>query len=259
MSGPQAVGADSGDVAPRSAGLGLEIQQRLSEVDHYNEWIFEQFQPFVGARVLDVGCAIGNITEHYMDRDLVIGLDVAQEFIDAIRARFGDLPNFRAELMDIADPRVTVLAGEQIDTIVCANVLEHVEDDVKALSHMHEILVPGGRLLLLVPAFDFLFGTMDEADDHFRRYTKHLVDARLQEAGFRIEKLYYMNVVGMLGWFVNGRILKHRLVPNNHYSFYNKMVPALARIERRLRPPIGLSVIAIARKVGEGATEPSLQ
>lgn len=234
--------------AARSAGLGLEIQHRLSEVDRYNDWIYEQFRPFVGNRVLDVGCAIGNITKRYMDRDLVIGLDVAQEFIDAMRGRFGHLPNFRAELIDIADPRVTALSEENIDTVVCANVLEHVEDDGAALSHIHQILTPGGRLLLLVPAFQFLFGTMDRADDHYRRYTKALVAERLRRAGFEIEKLYYMNIVGILGWFLNGRILKKQIVSMSHYSLYNKIVPTLAKMERRFPPPAGLSVIAIAQK-----------
>lgn len=238
----------------RSAGLGLEIQQRLSKVDRYNEWIYEQFKPFIGDRVLDVGCAIGNITKRYMDRELVVGLDVAQEFIDEMRARFGDRPNFRAQLIDIADPEVKVLSKDRIDTIVCANVLEHVKDDVGALRHMHEILVPGGRLLLLVPAFRFLFGSMDAADNHYRRYRKPLVEQRLRGAGFEIERLYYMNVVGMLGWFINGRVLKRQIVSMSHYSLYNKLVPTLAKIEGRVRPPAGLSVIAVARKAAEVAS-----
>ena len=231
-----------------SAGLGLEIQQRLEQVDRYNEWIFEQFRPFIGDRVLDVGCAIGNITKQFMDRELVVGLDVAQEFVDEMRRRFGHRPNFRAELIDIADPQVLTLSKERIDTIVCANVLEHVEDDAKALAHMHEILVPGGRLLLLVPAFRFLFGTMDTADRHHRRYTKPFVLQRLLAAGFQVERSYYMNIVGMLGWFVNGRVLKRQIVSDSHYSLYNRLVPTLARIERKMKPPVGLSVIAVARK-----------
>ncbi|HYI45271.1 MAG TPA: methyltransferase [Actinomycetota bacterium] len=241
---------ESGTVG-RSAGLGLEIQQRLEQVDRYNEWIVEQFRPFIGDRIVDVGCAIGNITKQFIDRELVIGIDVAREFIDEMRARFGDRPNFRAELIDIADPKIMELADEKIDTIVCANVLEHIEDDGRALTHIQEILVPGGRLLLLVPAFRFLFGTMDVADDHFRRYTKPLVQARLQRAGFEIERLYYMNMVGTLGWFVNGRILKRQIVSNSQYSLYNKIVPVLAKIENRVRPPFGLSVIAVARKPAE--------
>ena len=232
----------------QSAGLGLEIQQRLSQVDRYNEWIYDQFRPFAGQRVVDVGCAIGNITKMFLDRELVIGLDVAQEFVDAIRSRYGDRPNFRAELIDISDPGVTSLAAERIDTILCANVLEHVEHDERALAHMRDILIPGGRVLLLVPAFRFLFGTMDEADHHFRRYTKPLLEQRLERAGFVVERSYYMNVVGMLGWFVNGRILKRQIVSNSHYSLYNKMVPALARLEERIKPRFGLSVVAIAKK-----------
>ena len=234
-----------------SAGVSLEIQKRLSQVDRYNQWIFEQFRPFIGQRVLDVGCAIGNITQFYLDREHVVGVDVVEEFVTEIRRRFGDRANFRAELFDIADPAVLSLANERIDTVVCINVLEHVENDALALDHIREILVPGGRLLLLVPAFAFLFGTMDEADHHYRRYRKPLLEQRLSRAGFRVEMMRYMNVLGMAGWFLNGKILKRQVISTSHYSLYNRLVPLLSRLERLAHPPVGLSLIAAARKPEE--------
>jgi SAM-dependent methyltransferase len=231
-----------------SAGLSLEIQRRLGEVDNYNRWIFEQLAPYVGERVLDVGSALGNITELFLDREHVVGIDVVAEFAAELDRRFGDRTNFRVELADISDPAVIRLAEERFDTIVCANVLEHVEDDAAALDHMHEILIPGGHACLLVPAFGALFGTLDEVDDHFRRYTRPTLRSRLEAAGFEVVHLHYMNVLGIAGWVLNGKILRRRLIPRGHYSFYNRLVPLLALVEKRLRPPFGLSLVAIARK-----------
>lgn len=241
-----------GAAISESAGLGFEIQTRLSEIDRYNAWIFEQFRPFVGRRVLDVGCALGNITQFFLDRELVIGLDVARDFVEAISRRFPGYRNFRAELFDIADPAVTALAVEEIDTIVCANVLEHLADDALALAHMRAILVPGGRLLLLVPAHPVLYGTMDAADEHHRRYTRRGLAGTITQAGFLVERLYPMNGLGIVGWFLNGKVLKTDLVPASHYRLYDRLVPVLAWLESIVRPPVGLSLVCIARRPGEG-------
>lgn len=235
-------------VIKESAGLSLEIQGRLSEVDRYNEWIYEQFRPLIGKRILDVGCAIGNITRYYLDRELVVGIDVVEEFINKVQERFADRPNFKVLLVDIADSAVLSLASEKIDTIICVNVLEHVEDDILALNNMKQVLVAGGRLLLLVPAFKFLYGTMDIADNHYRRYHKQMLRDRLLETGFVVESQYYMNLIGMLGWFLNGKILRNEIIESSHYSFYNKIVPVIAKMEGLVHPPFGLSLISVARK-----------
>ena len=232
-----------------SAGLSLEIQSRLSEVDRYNEWIFDQFRPYLGRRVLDVGCAIGNITQYLLDREFVCGIDVVEEFTTEIRKRFADRLNFRAALFDIADPAVvTALASDNIDTIISVNVLEHVEDDGQALDNMNRILTPGGKLLLLVPALQWLYGTMDAADNHYRRYCKRLLRERITAAGFNVEKVYYMNLIGIAGWFLNGKILKNDLISTSHYSLYNRIVPVISKVESLVHPPIGLSVVSVATK-----------
>lgn len=247
-----------------SAGMSLEIQSRLAEVDRYNEWIFDQFKEHIGMRVLDVGCAIGNITQYLADRELVYGIDVVQEFVSATSKRFAGMPNFKTALFDIADPAVTQLAAENIDTIISVNVLEHVENDAKALDNMNRILAPGGRLLLLVPAFQFLFGTMDAADNHYRRYNKSMLRQRLMSAGFHVDKEYYMNLIGIAGWYINGKILKNDLISTSHYSLYNRIVPIISTLESLIHPPVGLSLVAIATKhsagllpSGGGPPEPS--
>ena len=243
--------------APEAAGAqdsaGLEMLRRLAKVDRYSEWIFEQFRPVVGQRVLDLGCGIGNNTQFFLDRELVIAVDLEEEALREIEKRFGERPNFRAQLLDILDPDASALAAEGIDTVFCSNVLEHIEDDVRALHAVRRILRPGGRLLLLVPAFQFLYGTVDAALEHCRRYSKRELKEKLMEAGFQLESLRYMNLLGMVAWFIDGRILRKRVIPDSHYSFYNKLVPVLAKIERMVRPPVGLSLIAVARKPEDDA------
>jgi SAM-dependent methyltransferase len=229
--------------------VGLEIQRRRAELGAYNRWIVEELDPYVGARVLDVGCGTGNILEFFLDRDLVVGIDIGPEFVDKARDRFGDRLNFRAQVGDISDPGiVAALSGDPFDSIICVNVLEHIEDDVSALSHMAQLLIPGGRVVLFVPALRFLHGTMDEVDGHYRRYTKRTLRAGFAHAGLDLEEVHYMNLPGMVAWFIDGRILRRRFVPASHDGAFQKLVPRIAAVERKVRPPVGLSLLAVGRR-----------
>lgn len=230
--------------------VGLEIQARRAESGAYNRWIIENLHPYVGERVLDVGCGTGNILKYFLDRERVVGIDVGEEFIDKARERFGDRANFRAEVTDISDAGVVELVGETFDTIMCVNVLEHIENDELALEHMNEILSPGGRLLLFVPAHPFLHGSMDEVDGHHRRYTKTTLGTKLAGAGFSIEARHYMNLPGAIAWFIDGRVLRRSFVPATHDGLFQRMVPRIAAVERKMRPPLGLSLVMVGRKKG---------
>ena len=118
-----------------------------------------------------------------------------------------------------------------------------------ALRNMREVLRPGGRLALLVPAYQFLFGTIDRLVGHHRRYTRTGLSAALTAAGFTIRDIYYMNSLGVFGWLLNNRIVKRREESPAQVLFYDKaVVPWLSRIERVIRPPFGLSLVAIAEK-----------
>lgn len=128
-------------------------------------------------------------------------------------------------------------------------MLEHIEDDLRALSQMHALLIPRGRLVLLVPAFQFLYGSVDRALGHYRRYTRKDLLPTIQRAGFFIERSFYMNVVGMAGWFWNNRIIKRTEESGKQIGVFDRYIAPLAEFtERLVPPPAGLSLIAVGRK-----------
>jgi SAM-dependent methyltransferase len=139
--------------------------------------------------------------------------------------------------------------GSGFDSIVCLNVLEHVEDDARALRHLHDLLAPNGRLVLIVPALQSLYGEIDRAIGHYRRYERADLVEKLRAAGFSIEHHSAFNVIGALGWFVNGRLLKRRTVPGVQARINDCLVPLL-RLEDHLRPPIGLSWLMVGQRNG---------
>jgi SAM-dependent methyltransferase len=228
----------------------VEIQARLAAASAYNQWIARQARNYVGRRVLDAGCGSGNITRLLLDRELVVAVDAWPEFIEIVKDSFSEAGNVRWHEFDISDPAmVDALLPYKLDSAICANVLEHVEDDRGALGNIMALLPPQGRLFLLVPAFPVLYGKMDEADHHFRRYTKASLRSTVAGLPLSVERLYYMNLPGFLSWLVYGRVLKRAFVSEGLYTTYDRLVKVLERIESRVHPPFGQSLVAVLQKV----------
>jgi SAM-dependent methyltransferase len=228
--------------------ISVQIQNRLTSAETYNRWIYRNISPYVKNRVLDVGCSIGNITKFFLDREAVIGLDKSSEAIRIISENFAGRGNFKAVNLSVTDPAIKSLAAYDIDTIVCLNCLEHIEDDEAALANLNPILGKDGRLIILVPVIKALFGSVDKNDDHYRRYSRAEINKKLKNAGFYVKRQFYMNLIGIIGWYINGKILKNDMIPVSHYSLYDRLVPLIARMEEAVRPPIGLSLISVCGK-----------
>lgn len=228
----------------------IEIQRRLARVTGYNRWLYDSFSRHLGRRILDAGCGPGHITEFLLDgRELVIGLDRSAQFHEAVKKRFAAHGNFHAMLGDLTDPTLPeALRGYQLDTVACVNVLYTLDDDMSVLGGFHRALVDGGTLVLFVAALPALFGTMDEADGAVRRYSRAEIATKLSRSGFRILEIRWLNVLGIVGWFLNGKILRNALIPESHYALYDRLVPLLRALESRLRIPVGLSLLCVGRK-----------
>jgi SAM-dependent methyltransferase len=233
---------DRGGVDPLHATL-----RRMAALDRYNAFLFEQIKPSVGQRVLEVGAGTGNLTQFLRDRDVVVATDVDPDYVELLRRRFENSSNVDVTTFDLAAPIPPDLGEQRFDTIICLNVLEHIADDRGALTRLRELLQPGGRLLLLVPAHRQLYGTIDEAIGHHRRYERQDLVRLLGECGLEVESDIHVNATSIPGWLLNGRILRRRSVPGMQARIANRLVP-IYRLERKLNLPFGLSVIAVARR-----------
>jgi SAM-dependent methyltransferase len=226
--------------------VALQIQKRLAGAENYNRWIYAQIAPYLGQRILDVGCAIGNITQYYVDRELVIGLDVVSEELAVARERFAG-KNFEAHQLDVSSSLLAQFRDRNLDTAVCLNVLEHVDDDVQALRNMRDTLRPGARICLLVPVNKWLYGPMDAVDNHYRRYTRSELGAKCREAGLFVEHQNFFNLIGIPAWFFSNRVLRQSMAAPAQYSLYDTFVPVLRLAEKLVSPPAGLSLVCICR------------
>lgn len=218
----------------------------METADRYNAWLLDRGRPYLGARVLDVGAGLGPFVELLPDGTDVVALEPDTEFADAMRQRFAGRPNVQVAEIGIAELARADALG-LFDTIVCFNVLEHVSADAHALQILRERLVPGGHLLVVVPAHERLFGVIDREVGHERRYGREMLRTRLAAAAFDVVDIRYVNPIGALGWLVTSVILRRPAVPPGPLAAYDRFVPLLRELDR-LRLPFGLSVWAVARR-----------
>jgi SAM-dependent methyltransferase len=231
----------------------MEIQTRtldaLSHLDHYNRWLIEKIEPFLGNRILEVGSGIGNMAAYLLDRELIVTSDIMPEYREALSKRFADKSN-----VHVVDFSLDNGSGKEeirrhaIDTVICVNVLEHIEDDRRALQHMADLLPPGGRLIILVPALRALYGALDVYLHHFRRYEKKELRERFEDAGLRVDSLFFFNFFGIFGWFLNARVLRREILPPSQLRLFNVLAPGFRAFESIVPIPIGQSLIIAGTK-----------
>lgn len=248
--------------APEGRTAGADpaslVSSRLARYVHldranlpYLAWQLDQFRPFLGRRVLEIGCGVGGVLSLLGPRECIWGIDVDPEILAYARERFRDRPEFRFAVADLGalDPAlVAELAAQRFDTILCINVLEHVRDDIGALQTLERLLVPGGTLALLVPAHLALYGAYDRVDGHWRRYGRAYLRTILSHTRLRPVRMHYFNAAGALGWFVQYRLLRRNVHDQSHFGRMNRLLPIVRPLEAWLPPPFGLSLVAVCRR-----------
>lgn len=222
----------------------------LSERYNYNHWIYDNIQHFIGCNILEVGAGIGNITDFIIFRNNLTVIDINQYYVNYLNAKysFRSKSNFSALNVDIQDIKSSPLAEKTFDTIICLNILEHLKNDRAAVENMSSLLEPGGKLIILAPALKKLYGSMDISFEHYRRYNKKELQSLIHGQNLEIVEIRYMNFLGLLGWFFNGRILKREELPKNQTKLFDKLVPFLGIAEKIIKPPLGQSLILIVKK-----------
>jgi glycosyltransferase involved in cell wall biosynthesis len=226
---------------------GYYVLQSMRRARGLNRWILEQFRPFIGTRVLEAGCGIGSFTELLLDRERLVCVDNDPLYVEMLSWRFGHLENLRTMKADLADSASYAhIKSEQIDTIICLNVLEHIKEDERVLRGYYDLLEPGGHAIILVPAHMWLYGPCDEAIGHERRYTQTELHTKMQAAGFEVVQMGEFNRLGVPGWWLNKQMGRRDLNPRQ-MRLFEWLLPLAKGMEAAKVGP-GLSLIGVGRK-----------
>jgi 2-polyprenyl-3-methyl-5-hydroxy-6-metoxy-1,4-benzoquinol methylase len=231
----------------RYAADDLETMQ---EARRYSDHVFGLVRDFVGSRVLEVGSGIGTMTSRLVDvADVVVGIEPNGNCATRLHEAMGTHPRFTLRSCHFEECDAAELASHRFDSVLLINVLEHIADDVSALKTFEHIVVPGGRVIVFVPALQMAYGPLDAELGHHRRYSKRSLRAAFAAAGLDLVQLRYTNPIGLAGWMYNAHISKSTRHSVAQVRLFETLVaPWALPLERLLPPPIGLSLIAVGRR-----------
>jgi len=224
--------------------------ETMKEARRYFAHVYGLLRPFVGKRVLEVGAGIGTMTAELLTTaDRVVAIEPNSTSAQRARAELGPNPRLDLRECHLEECDAAALAAEHFDTVVCVNVLEHIEDDVAALKNFRDIVAPSnGHVLIFVPAVQAVYGPLDAELGHHRRYWKHALRQAFERAGMEIVRMRYSNPIGLLGWAYNSWVSKSLAhSPNQIWLFETFIAPWALPLERVLPAPVGLSLVAVGR------------
>ena len=230
----------------------LEALERMRLLEPYYRWTLQLFQPYLGQRVMDAGCGIGNFTAVLADNvAYTLAVDLSPLNIAVLKARFTARAAVEVAQLDL-ERDIAALTQKRLDTIVCLDVLEHLEDDLGLLRSFRQVIQPGGYLCLKVPACPWLYGSVDVASSHYRRYTLRELAQKATQTGWTPVQVRYTNIFGVLPYWLKSRVLKRSANFSRTFApwqlhLLQRTMPILQVIDRLIGPPIGQSAILIAQ------------
>lgn len=239
-----------------SVPVSFELESLASAVN-YQQWLIETITPNLGDSILEVGAGIGNMSQLLPVRSKLIITEAELGYIPLIKNRLADktVPNLIVEHVDLSKDWLSDFTKYNLDTIVSFNVLEHIEDDVTAFRSFVELLKKSEtrgpkKIITLVPAHQFLFGSLDEVFGHFRRYDSASTIDKIKAIDPKLNiKTQYFNIFGIVGWFVLGKILKKKSIGLNSIRSFELICPYIKSIDNflheKLKLPLGQSLLII--------------
>jgi glycosyltransferase involved in cell wall biosynthesis len=230
------------------ADAGKVALDSLEQAPRFNRWMYESIKPFLGCRLAELGAGRGNLSRFLRGHGDMLLTDYSPEYLKELTQRWGHLPRIRLAPLDLTKRSdFTALGDFQPDTVVCLNVLEHIEDDHAVLKNLYEVLPPGCKLIFLVPFNPKLFSEFDRQIGHFRRYRKEELEGKMRASGFEIERQFYFNKAGVLAWWVGNTLSGQRTITSWQLKLYDWLTPFFRLLDGIL-PMTGLSTVVVASK-----------
>jgi 2-polyprenyl-3-methyl-5-hydroxy-6-metoxy-1,4-benzoquinol methylase len=232
--------------------VGKDLEA-MSFAVNYHKWILDEFRPFLGKRVVEVGAGTGSFSELLLQENIdSFSLVEPSEMFESLTTNVSQIKNgapvdFYNSIF--SEAAAEICEKQKPDSIIYVNVLEHIENDAAELKHIYRTLDKGGRCFIFVPALMWLYGEFDRKIGHFRRYTKSEVEEKCQSAGFKVLKSKYFDFGGIAPWFVKYKVLKSDSLDSGAVTLYDKIaVPFVKGMENFVNVPLGKNVLLVAEK-----------
>ena len=238
-----------------SVFAATEELANLSGADRFLTWISDELSPHLGQRVLEVGAGVGAIASKLAQSGhQVVAIEPADNVFPELARRVADNPAIDARQVT-SQQLLTAGGSDTFDSVVYVSVLEHIRDDVDELRTAFQLLRPGGTLVLFVPAMPSLYGSLDFKSGHYRRYDRALLRSVVTDAGFELVDLHFMDIAGVLPYFLMYRLLDVPTLDAGSSKVYDSVIVPVSRfIQNRVGPPVvGKNLLAVARRPPESS------
>jgi SAM-dependent methyltransferase len=216
-------------------------------VRHWKSYWSAEMRRFIKGDVLEVGAGIGSNTQ-YLDTGGLGRFVCLEPDTQLVGRLVGELGRGGRKFEAVCGTLASIPAQEQFDTICYIDVLEHIEDDRAELNLAAAHLRPGGRVIVLSPAHQWLFTPFDAAIGHFRRYTRSMMTA-ISPQGLELESCWYLDSVGLAASAANLWFLKQSMPTQRQLHFWDTFLVPISRVVDRLfGHSIGKTIVAVWRK-----------
>jgi SAM-dependent methyltransferase len=215
--------------------------------NNYHLWILEEFRPFLGKRLLEVGAGTGDFSELLLQTqpESLTVVEPSKNMFPLLEDNLKHHPH--TERLNAFFGDIYQSLSTQPDTILYVNVLEHISDDKSELTYVYQALPVGGHVCIFVPALQWLYGTADANFGHVKRYYKKPLEAIVESVGFEIVKSSYFDIAGIIPWWILFCLFKSKSIKANQVSVYDKVVvPIMQRIKIPL--PIGKNILLVGKR-----------
>lgn len=226
--------------------VGTELELFQHAVNWKRYWS-AAVKPFVRGRVLDVGCGLG-ANARYLFNDLV----TSYAFLEPDAALLQQVPQHAGLPPTLPQRRIqgttSSISGEYFDTVLYIDVLEHIPDASSELERASGSLAAGGHLIIVVPAFQFLYSPFDKAIGHVTRYDRQLLRAQMPST-LKPISLRYLDSVGLLLSLGNKLLLRRSAPSLSQITFWDKRIVPISRfMDELVIHSFGRSLVAVYRK-----------
>ena len=223
--------------------IGEQTLKIMKKADWYNNWLFSLIKPYLKGDILEVGAGLGNFTSLLAKREKITTIDINENYIAKLKKIVGTGAGYGN-----IETGEYFFENKSFDSAICLNVIEHIKDDKRALRNINKLLEKKGKIIVLSPSHKWAYGTLDRNLGHERRYTKEELVEKFKNAGFNIVRVKYVNWLGLLGWYINGRLLKKKIIPKNQLGLFDKIARPILLFEKFVEPPFGLSILIVGEK-----------
>lgn len=227
--------------------IGNELEL-FAKAEIWKAYFRSHLQQYVKGDVLEVGAGLGGTTTVFANGSWESWscLEPDQQLLDQLKSKItGDRYRF-------VHGTLNELGGTQLfDAILYIDVLEHIERDADEVAHAAKHLKPGGKLIILSPAYQYLFSPFDAKIGHYRRYTRSMLKA-LTPPGCSVYRAFYLDSVGALASLANKLFLKASMPTAKQISFWNRVLVRCSKLaDPLLFYSVGRSVIVVWQKASQ--------